>query len=450
MININNKKRKFLQSSLSLILLLNSQFVQSAQFSLSGCYASSDVQALTYNNAYTFQSSGYCEQQCANSRVAALINGKYCYCGDESPSSSNQVSSTNCNVACQGYPYENCGGNGYYMVYVNAQVQDSESSSAQGTTTGTTSSSTGTSSATSSTSTTNPQSSTPATSTNSPTSTSSTTSSSSSTSQNKITIVSTLTTDPSGSAIESIIYKTVIADPSPTDSASQSSSASPTSSSSTPSGSDSSDSSKSSHSKSHSKLSAGGIAGVVIGGLAGLGLIIGAIVFFLWRKRRNSDDDYEEDDYSMSPHALDEKAAIGGFEPPPPPMVGPNPFLLSAGYNHFDTSQQQPQAQGDNKHYSTSSGTQSDRESSQGFTILGGGANANGSNGHSRSGSRVINHSNDPSFNSMVGQEFDFSNGNGNPATAFQQPEFGRRRLSNGSLPDMIARQPGSLKVVNN
>ena len=29
-------------------------------------------------------------------------------------------------------------------------------------------------------------------------------------------------------------------------------------------------------------------------------------------------------------------------------------------------------------------------------------------------------------------------------------PEFGRRRLSNGSLPDMIARNPGSLKVVNN
>ena len=29
-------------------------------------------------------------------------------------------------------------------------------------------------------------------------------------------------------------------------------------------------------------------------------------------------------------------------------------------------------------------------------------------------------------------------------------PEYGRRKLSNGSLPDMIARNPGSLKVVNN
>lgn len=28
--------------------------------------------------------------------------------------------------------------------------------------------------------------------------------------------------------------------------------------------------------------------------------------------------------------------------------------------------------------------------------------------------------------------------------------EFGRRRLSNGSLPDMATRNPGSLKVVNN
>jgi cell wall integrity and stress response component len=31
-----------------------------------------------------------------------------------------------------------------------------------------------------------------------------------------------------------------------------------------------------------------------------------------------------------------------------------------------------------------------------------------------------------------------------------QTANFGRRRLSNGSLPDMITRNPNSLKVVNN
>lgn len=46
----------------------------------------------------------------------------------------------------------------------------------------------------------------------------------------------------------------------------------------------------------------------------------------------------------------------------------------------------------------------------------------------------------------MIEQPANNQNG---PNDRAPTPEFGRRKLSNGSLPDMIARQPGSLKVVN-
>ncbi|KAK6466089.1 hypothetical protein DFJ63DRAFT_311166 [Scheffersomyces coipomensis] len=441
-----NHKSRFLESSLLLLILTKSSI--SASWALSGCYPSSDVSAISYNNDYTFQSSGYCEQQCPNSRIAALIGGKNCYCGNDAPDISNQVDqSSNCNIPCQGYPYENCGGNGYYMVYVNADVQDSPESSSTTSTTSTSTSTTSTS--TTSTSTT----SSPTTST---TNTNTNTNTGSTTSQNKITLFSTVTTDPSGSPIESIVYKTITADPS----SSPDSNSSPSSTSSTPtSSSSSSPSPSSSHSGSAShggsKLSAGGIAGAAVGGAIGLGLLIGGLIFFLWRRRRNNDDDdYEDDEYTLSGAHMNEKA--GGLEPPPPPMIGPNPFLLSAGYNHFDTSQQQQQQQqgqdqnqNHQHNYSSSSGTQSeDHDSYQGFAII----NNGGSGQHSRSGSKIINHSNDPSLNSTIA-------GMGSPVLGdennqiqhqFQQPEYGRRRLSNGSLPDMIARQPGSLKVVNN
>ena len=98
--------------------------------------------------SYMYQSSGYCEQQCAGYRVAALKNGNECYCGDVDPTSQ----SNGCNIKCSGWPLDTCGGSSAYMVYINADADSqAQSSSTSSTSTSSTSSSKSTSSSSSST-----------------------------------------------------------------------------------------------------------------------------------------------------------------------------------------------------------------------------------------------------------------------------------------------------------
>ena len=73
-----------------------------------GCYSSAGD--LTNIGSYQFQTPGYCQQQCVNSgkAVMATSNGSDCYCGDQIPADSDQTSSSNCNVKCNGYGQLNC------------------------------------------------------------------------------------------------------------------------------------------------------------------------------------------------------------------------------------------------------------------------------------------------------------------------------------------------------
>ena len=64
-----------------------------------GCYSS--ISVAESKGSYMYQSSGYCEQQCAGYRVAALKNGNECYCGDVDPTSQ----SNGCNIKCSGWPW---------------------------------------------------------------------------------------------------------------------------------------------------------------------------------------------------------------------------------------------------------------------------------------------------------------------------------------------------------
>ncbi|RMZ74869.1 hypothetical protein DV737_g5655, partial [Chaetothyriales sp. CBS 132003] len=57
----------------------------------------------TSKGAYTFQTSGYCQDECSEYPVMAITAGSTCYCGDELPSDSNKASSDNCDTPCQGY-----------------------------------------------------------------------------------------------------------------------------------------------------------------------------------------------------------------------------------------------------------------------------------------------------------------------------------------------------------
>ena len=82
------------------------------------CYSSAgNLKSL---GVYTFQSSGYCQQQCAgqNALVMGTSDGSTCYCGNDLPSASDIVDRSECNEPCDGYPQENCGGNDHIQIYL--------------------------------------------------------------------------------------------------------------------------------------------------------------------------------------------------------------------------------------------------------------------------------------------------------------------------------------------
>ena len=167
---------------------------------------------------------------------------------------------------------------------------------------------------------------------------------------------------------------------------------------------------------------------------------------------------------------------------PPPTTLDPNPFLLASGYNFFDTSQQQQNGNGPGRSPSLQhTPTQYNNNQFHGSSHGGSGTSATGMFGHqqqssssgtSGGGDHSLGSKDDYAFydynsggdgspqhnnglspsngqqqqqqQQQTSHQFQFLNGNS------PEPEYGRRKLSNGSLPDMIAREPGSLKVVNN
>lgn len=112
--------------------------------------------------------------------------------------------------------------------------------------------------------------------------------------------------------------------------------------------------------------------------------------FFIWWRRRGEDDD-DEDFFDL-----------GGKEKSDFDSMAPNPFVT-------------------------------------------GGATAGAGHAHNNSNTTR-------SYSTTNDENFMFDNGTNvaEPADPLHpNEEFGRRRLSNGSLPDMVTRNPGSLKVVN-
>lgn len=380
------------------------------------CYAKSDVD-VGGGKVYEYQSSGHCKQQCVGKRIAALIGGDTCVCGNVAPSS-KKVDLKNCNIKCIGYPEEVCGGSKYYTVYVNRELDDDEDGDnnddddddddEEGASKSKGNDETSSSSKPASTRSTSSQDST------TKSSDKSTTDESSSIPQT--TVLSTVTSGDEPLVITKTIYHT----PSSTTKASS------TNSESEPTASDDVD-----DSSDKNKLSSGGIAGAVVGAVGGLGLIIGLIFLFLRYKRKKDEDDFD-DLFTLSGPKNDMVQ---------PPSLSPNPFLFAGGYN-FDTSQQQQQQQ---QHQQQPLQHSQLQPTSRVTSTIYGHDYKNSSSGGSAA---------DRSYNdqSDVGYVLDPNYvGPGSPPYPYDmtQPELGKRKLSAGSLPDMIA-QPGGLKVVNN
>lgn len=136
------------------------------------------------------------------------------------------------------------------------------------------------------------------------------------------------------------------------------------------------------------KMSGGKIAGAVIGSVAGAALIGVLTAFFIFKRRRQEERD-EEDFFDMGKR----DARMHGFD-----TVIPNNY-------HGD------------------------------ITAMGG---AIGTHTHSNSDTTNSDMSNPEIFDE---DRDEFCNP--------REEDFGRRRLSDGSLPDMVVKGPGSLKVVN-
>jgi len=73
-----------------------------------GCFTSST--GMTDQGSYTYQSPGYCQQQCVNSNkpVMGTTQGSNCWCGDLLPESSSKVADSQCSSPCNGYNLDTC------------------------------------------------------------------------------------------------------------------------------------------------------------------------------------------------------------------------------------------------------------------------------------------------------------------------------------------------------
>jgi cell wall integrity and stress response component len=99
-----------------------------------GCYDSADP--LKEFGDARFQTSGYCQVNCTElaKPVMAIIGGTTCFCGDEIPPLDHEVDISKCDTICSGYGDQNCGGIGYWQVYLtgltaNVQTAPNDTSS---------------------------------------------------------------------------------------------------------------------------------------------------------------------------------------------------------------------------------------------------------------------------------------------------------------------------------
>ncbi|KAK9317299.1 hypothetical protein V1522DRAFT_402885 [Lipomyces starkeyi] len=270
-----------LVQQISFVLLARVSAVDAAILTAVGCYSSSG--SLVFNDTYKYQTQNWCQGLCApmGDSVLGLTNGGDCWCGNAIPS--GKVDSSFCNVGCNGYGQDDCGGfGGYYTIYLtgvgtlqnpSALTESSSSSVAESPTSTSTSSSS--SSSTSSVTSTDSSSSSDGISSSDIQST--TIDSSSSTTSSSAQSTSTGTTSVTAGLT---VTTTVPASQSSTGGASNASAGS--------------SSANSGNSSSSHGISGGGIAGIVIGVIGGLAIIAALVFFFIRRRRREDDDDWSD------------------------------------------------------------------------------------------------------------------------------------------------------------
>lgn len=92
-----------------------------------GCFSGNGSLTPALEQNIQFATSGTCQIQCGTTQqlpVMALIGGTTCYCGSELIPLNLEVDSSKCNTHCAGYGSQNCGGIGYYQMYLTGTTGD--------------------------------------------------------------------------------------------------------------------------------------------------------------------------------------------------------------------------------------------------------------------------------------------------------------------------------------
>lgn len=257
-----------------------------------GCYSSVDTSVSKGYNKYQTLSS--CASSCGSSYpYVAIRDGGYCYCLLLMPTD-DEVDSSTCDVTCNGYGYDTCGGANAYTVFAGEGTASAVAVSLLGSLSAASSSSL--------------TSSTPS---SSELSYSSTEASDLITSAAASTLaaaaLSSLASLASLASLSSLTTVTKTASASASASASSSASSSSTSSSGT-----------------KKSTNTGAIAGGVVGGVVGVAVIAAAVFFFM--RRRDSDDDHEEELYEKGAGGVSRGGTAKGARPNPAfdmPMANP-------------------------------------------------------------------------------------------------------------------------------
>ncbi|KIV90742.1 hypothetical protein PV10_05368 [Exophiala mesophila] len=103
-------------SAILVVLLL--LFSETQGLDISYCSPENNAGSFpTYN--YPYQSNGACQQHCVGSYAFAVLQGNDCWCSNYIPA--DQVSTSDCNQPCPGYPSEWCGSTdeglyGYFLL----------------------------------------------------------------------------------------------------------------------------------------------------------------------------------------------------------------------------------------------------------------------------------------------------------------------------------------------
>jgi len=118
-----------LRTTLAAILALGAFAPVFAQNADTACYDNrGDASSMGIN---TYQSLSLCKGQCLddNKAVWGVTKGSTCYCGNTVPSE-GKVDMKECDVSCQGYPQEKCGGNlAWLFGYTGVVPPDDDTSS---------------------------------------------------------------------------------------------------------------------------------------------------------------------------------------------------------------------------------------------------------------------------------------------------------------------------------